>query len=311
MNDLEEIYKDNYEIVYKYLIVLTHNKDISEELTQETFYRSIKNINKFKGKSKLSTWLCQIAKNLWIDETKKKEVNFYEIDEDKSKINIFKKINKKMKLFKTIILMIVIILLVIYLRRVSIIFLLDSKSKKYDNVSNYHSTSISYLGKGGISETDTYYKDGKFIRIISVEDSKLIEYCDGESVKSLNVYKNGNFTENYINKEEQDRIIQNYNQNYERLGFFANIFMGINYEVYSGRANGRDCYILRNKNFEWFKDKETGRTVKLINYQEVSEKEKGKEISDIITDNYYEEGNITDEIIEEKYLEILKNEEIL
>ena len=48
-------------------------------------------------------------------ENMKKEVNLNEINEDKSKINIFKKINKKMKLFKTIILMIVIILLVIYL----------------------------------------------------------------------------------------------------------------------------------------------------------------------------------------------------
>ena len=254
---------------------------------------------------------CSDCKEIY--ENMKNKVNINEISEEKSKIKIFKKINKKMKLFKMIILIIVIILLVIYLRRVSIIFWLDIKAKKYDNVDNYHSTSISYLGKGRISETETYYKDGKFIRIICIEDSKLIEYCDGNSVKSLNVDRNGKITENYIDEAEQNGIIENYNQNYEGLGFFANIFMGINYEVYSGRANGRDCYILRNKNFEWFKDKETGKTVKMIIYQEVSEKEKekGKEISDIITDNYYEEGNVTDEIIEEKYLEILKNESIL
>ena len=64
INDIEEIYIDNYKIVYKYLLANSHNKDVAEELTQETFYRAVKNINKFKGDSKISSWLCQIAKNL-------------------------------------------------------------------------------------------------------------------------------------------------------------------------------------------------------------------------------------------------------
>lgn len=64
MKNIEKIYKDNYEIVFKYLLANSHSKDIAEELTQETFYRAVKNIHKFKGNSKISTWLCQIAKNL-------------------------------------------------------------------------------------------------------------------------------------------------------------------------------------------------------------------------------------------------------
>ena len=75
MQSIEEIYKDNFDIVYKYLFCLTHDVNISEELTQETFYRALKNINKFKGEAKLSTWLCQVAKNLWYDELKKKYKN--------------------------------------------------------------------------------------------------------------------------------------------------------------------------------------------------------------------------------------------
>lgn len=71
MQDMEQIYKKYFETVNKYLFCLTHNSDISEELTQETFYRAVKNINKFKGNSKMSVWLCQIAKNLWYDELKK------------------------------------------------------------------------------------------------------------------------------------------------------------------------------------------------------------------------------------------------
>lgn len=76
MQDIEKVYEEYFETVYKYLFCLTHNSDLSEELTQETFYRAVKKINTFKGQSKISVWLCQIAKNLWYDEIKKeKKIN--------------------------------------------------------------------------------------------------------------------------------------------------------------------------------------------------------------------------------------------
>lgn len=68
---MEEIYNEYFEIIYKYLISLTQNKEIAEELTQETFYRAVKNIKKFKKDSTIKTWLFKIAKNLWIDYYKK------------------------------------------------------------------------------------------------------------------------------------------------------------------------------------------------------------------------------------------------
>jgi len=71
MQDMEQIYIKYFETVNKYLFCLTRNSDISEELTQETFYRAVKKINTFKGNCKMSVWLCQIAKNLWYDELKK------------------------------------------------------------------------------------------------------------------------------------------------------------------------------------------------------------------------------------------------
>ena len=71
MQDMEQIYEEYFETVYKYLFCLTHNRDVSEELTQETFYRAVKKIHSFKGDCKISVWLCQIAKNLWYDECRK------------------------------------------------------------------------------------------------------------------------------------------------------------------------------------------------------------------------------------------------
>ncbi len=71
MHYMEKIYKEYFKTVYKYLFCLTHNNDISEELTQETFYKAMKKIDTYKGESKMSVWLCQIAKNLWYNEYKK------------------------------------------------------------------------------------------------------------------------------------------------------------------------------------------------------------------------------------------------
>ena len=72
MQNMDEIYEECFETVYKYLFCLTHNSDISEELTQETFYRAVKKIDTYNGKCKISVWLCQIAKHLWYKELKKK-----------------------------------------------------------------------------------------------------------------------------------------------------------------------------------------------------------------------------------------------
>lgn len=73
MQNIEEIYVKYFEIVKKYIFCLTQNNDIAEELTQETFYKAVKKIDTFKGECKISTWLCQIAKNLWYNEFKKRK----------------------------------------------------------------------------------------------------------------------------------------------------------------------------------------------------------------------------------------------
>ena len=82
MQNIEEVYLEHSKLVYKYLFCLTHNNELAEELTQETFVCAIKEINNFKGNSKLSTWICQIAKNLWYKELRKiKKAKIIPIDE--------------------------------------------------------------------------------------------------------------------------------------------------------------------------------------------------------------------------------------
>lgn len=110
MQDMEKIYEEYFDTVNKYLFCLTRNNDISEELTQETFYKAVKKIDTYKGECKISVWLCQIAKNLWYDECRrnKKVINTTEdlfnlqtldmVDEEivpkEEKILLYKKMQK-------------------------------------------------------------------------------------------------------------------------------------------------------------------------------------------------------------------------
>jgi RNA polymerase sigma-70 factor (ECF subfamily) len=60
--------------VYKYLYVLSGSADLSEDLTQETFYQAVKSYKEFRGDCKVSVWLCQIAKHLWYKEAKRRNL---------------------------------------------------------------------------------------------------------------------------------------------------------------------------------------------------------------------------------------------
>ena len=63
MQSMDKIYKEYARMVYKYLLSLTYDSDLAEELTQETFYQAIRSIERFDGSCTISTWLCAIAKN--------------------------------------------------------------------------------------------------------------------------------------------------------------------------------------------------------------------------------------------------------
>lgn len=73
MINIEEVYNEYFKVVYRYLFCLTRNSDKAEELTQETFYRAVQKIDNFEGNCKISSWLCQIAKNIYLDELKKEK----------------------------------------------------------------------------------------------------------------------------------------------------------------------------------------------------------------------------------------------
>lgn len=74
MQDMEQIYRQHFHTVYRYLRFLTgQNDSLAEELCQETFYQAVKSIHRYRGECAVSTWLCQIARHVWMHELRKKK----------------------------------------------------------------------------------------------------------------------------------------------------------------------------------------------------------------------------------------------
>ena len=65
MQNIEEIYKQHSNAVYKYLFCLTGNADISEELTQETFAIAVKEITKSVYANLGKAFLMSITSDLY------------------------------------------------------------------------------------------------------------------------------------------------------------------------------------------------------------------------------------------------------
>ena len=66
--DFDQLYKEQFPVVYHYLAGLCGNQALAEELTQETFCRAIEHSASFQGQCRLSVWLCQIGKNCWLSD---------------------------------------------------------------------------------------------------------------------------------------------------------------------------------------------------------------------------------------------------
>ena len=71
MEDYQEIYTLYFQDVFKYVLALSRDPCLAEEITQETFFKALKSLDSFQGQCKLYVWLCQIAKNTYLSYLKK------------------------------------------------------------------------------------------------------------------------------------------------------------------------------------------------------------------------------------------------
>ncbi len=70
--DFEDVYRAHFKDVYLYILRLSGDEHIAEEITSETFFKAISAIDRFRGECDVRVWLCQIAKNLYYGYRKKR-----------------------------------------------------------------------------------------------------------------------------------------------------------------------------------------------------------------------------------------------
>lgn len=70
----EDMYQRFFKDVYLFVFSISKDRQIAEDITQETFFKALKEIKNFRGDCSVKSWLCQIAKNLYISQTRKKSM---------------------------------------------------------------------------------------------------------------------------------------------------------------------------------------------------------------------------------------------
>ena len=79
--EFEEIYTEFFSDVYRYILRLSGDEHIAEEITSEAFFAALSSLDSFRGESEVRVWLCGIAKNLYYQYLKKKRL-IVSIDDD-------------------------------------------------------------------------------------------------------------------------------------------------------------------------------------------------------------------------------------
>lgn len=85
MKNLSDIYMELRDPIFGYLLRLSGDYNLAEELTQDTFYRALLSLPKFRQESSVKTWLYAIARNTylnWLRKNHSKGIVFTSFDEE-------------------------------------------------------------------------------------------------------------------------------------------------------------------------------------------------------------------------------------
>lgn len=69
--DFEKMYNTYYLKVFSFIFAQSRNKELAEEITQNTFFKAFTTDKLYRGESSEFTWLCTIAKNMLYEHMRK------------------------------------------------------------------------------------------------------------------------------------------------------------------------------------------------------------------------------------------------
>ena len=77
--EFEKIYQVYFRDVYYYILSLSKDKFIAEDITSETFLKAMKSTDDFRRDASIKSWVCQIGKNEYFSSLRKdKKIVFTE-----------------------------------------------------------------------------------------------------------------------------------------------------------------------------------------------------------------------------------------
>lgn len=87
--DIEKIYKLYFKDVYRYLYSISKNASLAEDITQDCFFKALKNIDKYDGSKDIRAWLFTIAKNTFYTHYKRESIycSYEEVEEKAEESN--------------------------------------------------------------------------------------------------------------------------------------------------------------------------------------------------------------------------------
>ena len=84
VTDFQKVYDLYFRQVYRYALSLCRDEAMAEEVTQETFFKALEHMDQFDGKSRISVWLCSIARNTYFSLLRKEKHLQQELQTDAS-----------------------------------------------------------------------------------------------------------------------------------------------------------------------------------------------------------------------------------
>lgn len=66
MHELEALYLQYRQDVYRYLLSLTHSAGMAEDLLSETFLQALRMLPTYRGDAPVRSWLFGIARRVWL-----------------------------------------------------------------------------------------------------------------------------------------------------------------------------------------------------------------------------------------------------
>ena len=95
----DRVLSAEYEAVYRYVLCLCPDDTLAKDITQDTFLKAMKGADSFAGDSSLYTWLCAIAKRIWLSSVKKQSrealSDFSEDISDESRVSLEEAVSER------------------------------------------------------------------------------------------------------------------------------------------------------------------------------------------------------------------------